>query len=74
MTPVQPQRIEVIDVLRGFSILGILLVNVSSFAGHHASLHELEPINRVYERADETLAKVTNRPGNGTITGRRRSS
>jgi len=46
MTPVRPDgRIQVVDILRGFSILGILLVNMLSFAGH-ASLHEMEPINR----------------------------
>ena len=33
--PVRPgERIEVVDILRGFAILGILLINMSSYSGH----------------------------------------
>lgn len=47
MTPVRArERIEVIDILRGFSVLGILLVNMLSFAGYGTPLHDMEPINR----------------------------
>lgn len=47
MTPVRPgARIEVVDILRGFSVLGILLVNMLSFAGYRVSLQEMEPLNR----------------------------
>ena len=36
VAPVHPQeRIEIIDVLRGLSVLGILLINILSFAGYH---------------------------------------
>ena len=36
MAPIRPkERVEVIDVLRGFSVLGILLINMLSFAGYH---------------------------------------
>lgn len=32
MTPVQPgERIQIIDILRGFALLGILLVNMAIF-------------------------------------------
>ena len=47
MAPVRPGgRIEVIDVLRGFSILGILLVNMLSFSRPQAPLSQLESVNR----------------------------
>ncbi|MGD1996425.1 MAG: DUF418 domain-containing protein [Anaerolineae bacterium] len=46
MTPVRPrERIVVIDVLRGFSILGILLVNMLSFAGYFRSSHQMGMID-----------------------------
>ena len=47
MTPVRSrERIEVVDILRGFSILGILLVNMLAFAGYAASFPEMESVNR----------------------------
>jgi uncharacterized protein len=47
MTPVRPhKRIEVVDILRGFSVLGILLVNMLSYAGYRVQFHDMEPINR----------------------------
>ncbi len=47
MTPVQPkERIEIVDVLRGISILGVLLVNMENFAGQYTPLYELEGIDR----------------------------
>ena len=34
LTPLQPgERIEVMDVLRGFALLGILLMNIEGFVG-----------------------------------------
>jgi len=46
MTPVRPkERIEVIDILRGFSVLGILLVNMLSFAGYNTPLREMGTID-----------------------------
>jgi uncharacterized protein len=47
MTPVRSrERIEVVDILRGFSILGILLVNMLAFAGYAAPFPEMESVNR----------------------------
>jgi uncharacterized protein len=49
MTPVRPrERITVVDILRGFSILGILLVNMLSYAGYQyrVSYDEMSAINR----------------------------
>ena len=49
MAPVQPkERIEVVDILRGFSVLGILLMNMLSFSGYHyrTPYHEMNLINR----------------------------
>jgi uncharacterized protein len=48
MTPVRPKgRIEVIDVLRGFSVLGILLVNMMGFSGYpDTPIDQLEPVHR----------------------------
>ena len=46
--PVQSQeRIQVVDVLRGFAILGILLFNMRSFAGQSMSIEDwTEPLDR----------------------------
>ena len=48
MVPVQPQRrIKVVDVLRGFSVLGILLVNMPGFSGYlYSPVEQMAPIHR----------------------------
>jgi uncharacterized protein len=48
MTPVRPQgRIVVVDILRGFSVLGILLVNMLGFSGFlYGPADQIEPIHR----------------------------
>ena len=48
MAPVRPQtRIEVVDILRGFAILGILIFNMLSFSGYlYWPLDQMSPINR----------------------------
>ncbi len=48
MTPVQlKERVEVVDVLRGFALIGVLLMNMTSFAGYHAPLEAMGAISRV---------------------------
>ena len=48
MTPVRPQeRIEAIDILRGVSILGVLLMNMLGYAGYGDSFAEMGTINRI---------------------------
>ena len=48
MTPVRPKgRIVVVDILRGFSVLGILLVNMLGFSGFlYGPAGQMEPIHR----------------------------
>ncbi|MCP4538439.1 MAG: DUF418 domain-containing protein [Chloroflexi bacterium] len=49
MTPVRPQRrIEIVDVLRGFSLLGVLMVNMLGFSGafFNTPVHQIPPIHR----------------------------
>jgi uncharacterized protein len=49
MTPVRPQRrIDTVDILRGFSVLGILIFNMLSFSGDflYTPLQQLGPIHR----------------------------
>jgi uncharacterized protein len=48
MTPVQPtKRIEVVDVLRGFSVLGILLVNMLGYSGSiNLPVGQMQPVHR----------------------------
>jgi len=49
MTPARlKERIEMIDILRGLSVLGILLVNMLSYSGyyHRVPYHEMSTINR----------------------------
>ena len=48
MAPVQPKRrIEVVDILRGFSVLGILIFNMLSFSGYlYWPLDGMSSINR----------------------------
>ena len=48
MAPVQPKRrIEVVDILRGFSVLGILIFNMLSFSGYlYRPLDGMSSINR----------------------------
>jgi len=47
--PVHPhQRIVAVDILRGFAVLGILLVNMLSFSGYfHIPPHQQEQDDRV---------------------------
>ncbi|HUX77200.1 MAG TPA: DUF418 domain-containing protein [Anaerolineae bacterium] len=48
MTPVQlRERVEVIDILRGFSVLGILLVNMLSFSGYATEVQGLGTADRI---------------------------
>ncbi len=45
--PVRPgRRIEIVDILRGFSILGILLMNMLSFSGY-GSTREMASVHRI---------------------------
>lgn len=49
MTPVRPQqRIEIVDILRGFSLLGVLMVNMLAFSGpfFYTPVHQIQPIHR----------------------------
>ena len=47
MAPVQlKERVEVVDVLRGFALIGVLLMNMVDFAGYHAPLEEMAGISR----------------------------
>ncbi len=49
MTPVRPQRrIDTVDILRGFSLLGVLLVNMLAFSGpfFYTPVHQMQPIHR----------------------------
>jgi uncharacterized protein len=48
MAPVRPKgRIVVVDILRGFSVLGILLVNMLGFSGYlYGAIDQMEPIHR----------------------------
>ncbi len=58
IAPVSPQgRIEVVDVLRGFSVLGILLMNMLSFSGY-ARAQQLEGIHRVAMLAIRFVAQA----------------
>jgi uncharacterized protein len=58
IAPVRPQgRIEVVDVLRGFSVLGILLMNMLSFSGYAQAQH-LEGIHRVAMLAIRFVAQA----------------
>jgi uncharacterized protein len=47
--PIRPtRRIEVIDILRGFAVLGMLTVNMLSFSGYaHVSLQEMDIAHRL---------------------------
>ncbi len=60
--PVQQQeRIEVIDILRGFAVFGILLVNLMFFFNTPPTLHMTGfqwpgPANRIVEKATEFFA------------------
>ena len=48
MTPVRSEeRIAVIDILRGVSLLGVILMNMLSYAGYHTPLPEMGTINRI---------------------------
>lgn len=50
MTPVRPQRrIEIVDILRGFSLLGVLMVNMLAFSGSffYTPVHQIQqPLHR----------------------------
>jgi uncharacterized protein len=48
MAPVRPpKRIEIVDILRGLAVLGILLFNMMSFSGSlHTPLQQMTPIHR----------------------------
>ncbi len=51
MTPVRPQRrIEIVDILRGFSLLGVLMVNMLAFSGNffNTPVHQIQqPLHHV---------------------------
>jgi uncharacterized protein len=48
MTPVQlKERVEVVDVLRGFALIGVLMMNMTDFAGYHAPLEMMGGISRI---------------------------
>ena len=48
MAPVRSkERIEVIDILRGVSILGVVLMNMGAYAGYHTPLPEMGTINHL---------------------------
>ena len=48
MTPVRSkERIEVIDILRGVSILGVVLMNMGTYSGYSTPLPEMGTINHL---------------------------
>jgi uncharacterized protein len=48
MAPVRSQeRIDVIDVLRGISILGVILMNMSGYAGYGMAFDGMSGVNRI---------------------------
>ncbi len=48
MAPVRSvERIEVIDILRGVSILGVILMNMSGYAGYSMEFDGMTTINRI---------------------------
>ena len=47
MMPVQPkERITIVDILRGFSLIGVLMMNMHAFAGDFADFYSLGTIDR----------------------------
>ena len=74
MTPVRSrERIEVVDILRGFSILGILLVNMLAFAGYATSFPEAHYFHDLpsgfIHRCDITAVIHLDRLGSDTGNG-----
>ncbi len=48
MTPVQlKERVEIVDVLRGFALIGVLMMNMTDFAGYYRPLENMGAISRV---------------------------
>jgi uncharacterized protein len=58
--PVQSkERIQVVDVLRGFAILGILLFNMRSFAGQSMRINDwVEPLDRAIVASIDFLVQA----------------